>query len=229
MKRKILITGGNSDIGISLINKIKIESQSEIISTRNSGRSIKELVSEEIQIDFSEPNLDMSGFDSLGITDVVVLHGKIVRDNIQTDCLNNSVVQTNLVSTSNLISCLIPGMIKSKFGRIVLVGSAGNERGGGRDSYSYGMSKSGLTYMARHLGKYYTEHNILSNCVSPGYIKTKFHINSKSRSEINSREETIPLGRAGLPEDVTDMIYYLLFINQYMTGQNVILDGGDFI
>ena len=40
---------------------------------------------------------------SMGITDIVLLHGKIVRDKILSDKLDMSLIQTNLISTSNLI------------------------------------------------------------------------------------------------------------------------------
>jgi len=231
MDRNILITGGNSDIGISLIKKIKDAHDVKIISTRNNGLSIKKYVDQELTVDFSEGNIDgfSSQLDGVVITDLICLHGTSSRNDCLTNGVNKELVDINLMSVINLVESLLPHMVENKFGRIIVVGTASSKHGGGKSSFSYGLAKSGLVYLAQHLAKYYSMHNIITNCVSPGFVETKFHNKIKNKNEVLERVKAIPLGRSAGANEIADVIYFLLFSNSYINGQNLIADGGDFI
>jgi len=231
MDRNILITGGNSDIGISLIKKIKDTHDVKIISTRNKGLSIEKYVDKELTVDFSEDSIEgfSSQLDGVVITDLICLHGANNRDDYLTNGINKELVDINLMSVINLVESLLPRMVENKFGRIIVVGTASSGHGGGKSSFSYGLAKSGLVYLAQHLAKYYSRHNIITNCISPGFVETKFHNEIKNKDEIAERVNTIPLGRSAGAHEIADVIYFLLFSNSYINGQNLIVDGGDFI
>ena len=81
------------------------------------------------------------------------------------------------------------------------------------------------------MAKYFTQDNVLTNCISPGLIDTKFHTDVMMRTpeEIKERSKTVRLRKAGTTEDVAGLIYYLAFENEFVTGQNIKIDGGDFI
>ena len=78
-------------------------------------------------------------------------------------------------------------MIDSRFGRITLMNTSSSSHG--KVTWIH-MSKHSVDYIVKHLAKYYTEHNILSNCVSPGFVNTRFHTHymNKSQSDLDSRE-----------------------------------------
>ena len=85
------------------------------------------------------------------------------------------------------------------------------------------MANHSVGYLTKHLSKYFTQHNILTNCISPGLIDTKFHTNVMKRTpeEIVRRSQTVRLRKAGTPKDVASLIYYLGFENEFITGQNI--------
>ncbi|UOG54025.1 SDR family oxidoreductase [Leptospira noguchii] len=126
-----------------------------------------------------------------------------------------------------LITRTVAGIMKKKsFGRIVniasIFGSVSREK---RSIYT--MSKyavRGLTVSASNeLAKY----NVLVNTVSPGFVMTDLTKKNLSDSEIKSLEAQIPIGRLGKPEEIAKVVLFLVSDNNtYLTGQNIIVDGG---
>jgi len=99
-----------------------------------------------------------------------------------------------------------------------------------RGSAAYGASKAGLVAVSRVVALEVGHKNIRSNCVSPGVIETEMIQNA---SELSERDREVdrhryPLGsRFGKVEEAADTILFLLSnASSFMTGQNLILDGG---
>jgi 3-oxoacyl-[acyl-carrier protein] reductase len=67
---------------------------------------------------------------------------------------------------------------------------------------------------------------ILCNTISPGYIKTDLTFKNNSEEQINSIIKEIPINRLGVVEEIADLVNYLTLRNTYITGQNIIIDGG---
>ena len=103
--------------------------------------------------------------------------------------------------------------------------------GGGEKSFAYGLSKHGIYFLTKYLAKHYSKHNIITNCVSPGFIGTKFHLAEGGRDKdfLDRRAESVRLGRAGDAEDVAKLIFNLCFENEFIVGENIKIDGADFI
>jgi len=228
MNQNILITGGSSEIGSALIEKIYMKENVSLYSTRCFGNSIKDKVKKEYKIDFSKKNLKaIKEFSSLNIHQLVLIHGVALRDTILENSELNEVLQINMHSSLDIINAVLPGMIERKYGRIVIVGTASLKIGGGETSFSYGLSKSCLKYTVNHLAKHYSKYNVLTNSVSPGFINTKFHKKSKTKIEIKKRIEN--LNNITTVDQVSNMIDFLLFKNESITGQDIVVDGGDFL
>jgi 3-oxoacyl-[acyl-carrier protein] reductase len=117
-------------------------------------------------------------------------------------------------------------MKKNKYGRIVNISSIwGSISKSERALYS--MTKSGLqgltTASAVELGRY----NILINAVSPGFVDTELTRNNLSQKEIDKLTHDIPLGRLATTKEISNVILFLASeSNTYLTGQNIIVDGG---
>jgi len=91
----------------------------------------------------------------------------------------------------------------------------------------YTSSKSGLIGLTKSMAIDLAPYNILVNCVSPGFVLTDLTKKMLTESEIKDLESRIPLGRLATPEDISKVILFLSSeLNTYISGQNIIVDGG---
>ena len=117
-------------------------------------------------------------------------------------------------------------MKKNKYGRIVniasIFGVISREK---RAAYS--STKSGLIGLTKATAHDLAKDNILVNSISPGFINTELTKNilgEKSMKEISS---SIPLKRLGDPDEIAKLVLFLTSDqNTYITGENIIIDGG---
>ncbi len=86
----------------------------------------------------------------------------------------------------------------------------------------YSAIKGGLISFSRYLASYHGPFGIRVNCVSPGGI-----FDHQDPQFVKRYEARVPLGRMGRPEDIAPVVSFLLSEDaQYITGQNIIVDGG---
>lgn len=96
---------------------------------------------------------------------------------------------------------------------------------------AYSASKRGLTcWMRRNCADYLAD-KVRINAVAPGYIDTPLNDEIRETSEgnevLNAFVESIPMGRPGVPEDIANVISFLLSEkSSFMAGANVFIDGG---
>ena len=67
---------------------------------------------------------------------------------------------------------------------------------------------------------------IIANTISPGFIGTELTYQNNSESELQQIKDKVPLKRLGTPEEVAKLIYQLTVENSFISGQNIIIDGG---
>ena len=96
------------------------------------------------------------------------------------------------------------------------------EEFGGTSPAAYSAIKGGLINFTRYLASYYGRKGIRINCVSPGGI-----LDNQPISFISKYKEKVPMGRLGNPDDIAPAVSFLLSDEaKYITGQNLIVDGG---
>lgn len=89
-------------------------------------------------------------------------------------------------------------------------------------SMSYSASKAALMNITKTLANNFGERNIRVNAVAPGWISTKMATESSLQAT-----KIAPLGRNGKPEEVADLVYYLISDKaSFITGATIIIDGG---
>lgn len=121
---------------------------------------------------------------------------------------------------------LAPGMKERGGGTIVNIGSIASLTSR-PDRTAYVSSKHGLLGLTRSNAEDLGRFGIRVNCVSPGFIDTPLAAQSRSRPESRELAERIPLGRAGLPDDVADVVaFFCSDASRYVTGTVLPVDGG---
>jgi NAD(P)-dependent dehydrogenase (short-subunit alcohol dehydrogenase family) len=123
-----------------------------------------------------------------------------------------------------LCSAAVPYIKEHGDGAIVLISSAAGLRGV-KNSLAYAAAKGAIPQFVRALAFELADDNITVNCVSPGVIRTRFQDYLTPQQVKNNIDNRIPLHREGTPEDVANVIQ-MLVTNNFITGENVVIDGG---
>ena len=166
-----------------------------------------------------------------GAITILVNNAGITRDNLTMrmgDDEWDAVIDTNLKAVFRLSRGVMRGMMKARFGRVVnitsVVGYSGNA-----GQANYCAAKAGVAGMSRSLARELGSRNITVNCVAPGFIATDMtHALDDKQKE--AMLASIPLGRAGTPEDIAGAVSFLVSpAAAYVTGTTVHVNGGMFM
>ena len=131
----------------------------------------------------------------------------------------------NLKSAFYLVSAVGRPMMKQRSGAIVLVSSIVGLAGNAGQA-AYAASKAGLLGLAKSAAKELGSRNVRVNAVAPGLIETAMTASMPQEARAHYLA-TIPLGRAGTPEDVSGVVTFLCSdAARYVTGQTIVVDGG---
>lgn len=141
----------------------------------------------------------------------------------------NRVLEVN-VTGSFLISQAAAEVMRETGGSIVLTASGGVELGGvggdGRGGPAYTTSKAAIRGLTRSLARSLGTYNIRVNAISPGATETPMIANYDNAARDGAIIRT-PLGRIGLPEDISDVARFLISDDsRFITGQVIPVNGG---
>ena len=136
------------------------------------------------------------------------------------------ILRVNLRVPFQICQTVIPYMEKEKWGRIVNITSIfGNISKEYRASYS--SSKFGLDGMTVALAAEVSEKGILANSVAPGFIDTDLTRDVWGEEGVSNHEKKIPIKRLGQVTEIASFVSWLVSNeNTYITGQNLMIDGG---
>ena len=165
--------------------------------------------------------------DHFGQIDILVnnatLHrGRLVHKLPEADW--DAVIDSCLKGAYHCCQHLVPHMTERGSGRIINISSAVGVVGWAGDT-AYSAAKAGLIGFTRSLAKEVAPHGITANAVVPGYVRTDMTA-ALTPKNIDNMLALIPLGRAGEPEDVAEIVTFLAAAGAYVTGAAYMVDGG---
>jgi NAD(P)-dependent dehydrogenase (short-subunit alcohol dehydrogenase family) len=144
-----------------------------------------------------------------------------------TDDAFRKILENNLLSTHWLVSMVAPKMIERREGAIIIVSSIGGLRGSATLG-AYNISKAADLQLMRNLAVELGPHNIRTNCIAPGLIKTNFsRALWEDEANLASALKSLPLGRIGEPDDIAGAAVFLASnAGRYVNGETIVIDGG---
>ena len=137
------------------------------------------------------------------------------------------VINTNLTSAFLFAQAVGPHMLRQRKGKVINISSNSADLAPPYFS-SYCVSKAGLSMFTRCLATEWAPFNICVNAVGPGDVLTELNAPVLADPEMKKfMLESIPLGRLGETREIALLVVYLASeASNYMTGQTLMIDGG---
>jgi 3-oxoacyl-[acyl-carrier protein] reductase len=243
-KKVAIVTGGSRGIGRAIVEEL-FRSGYTIAAASNdpAGNEMADelnklsLTPEKLSVKHSILDISDSASTQTFIEKMVAEHGRIdvlvnnagvTKDGLlmrMSEADWDFVLDINLKGTFNMTKAVLRTMMSQKSGKIIniasVVGITGNA---GQANYS--ASKAGVIGFTKSIAKEVGSRGITVNAVAPGFIETAMtaKLNDAQREAMLS---TVPLKRAGKPEDVAHVVGFLASgAGDYITGQVIAVDGG---
>ena len=139
----------------------------------------------------------------------------------------DDMMRVNLKSVYAVIHFTVPHMIAQRSGRIVAVSSTAGQRGEAFHTH-YGASKGGVISLVKGLSTELARHDILVNCVAPGWVDTDMSASVlRTKKGLKGALVPIPLKRVATAEEVAGPILFAASdLATFITGEVINVNGG---
>jgi acetoacetyl-CoA reductase/3-oxoacyl-[acyl-carrier protein] reductase len=165
-----------------------------------------------------------------GRVDILVNNAGITRDKSfrkMTDQDWLEVIQTNLNAVFFCTTAAMQPMIEQKYGRIINISSM-NGQAPAFGQANYSASKGGIIAFTKTVALELARSGVTVNVVAPGFTLTDML--SKVPEDVqNQIKARIPLGRFGLPQEMAKAVVFLAADGDYITGQQINVNGGAYM
>ncbi|MFJ6113349.1 3-oxoacyl-ACP reductase FabG [Agrococcus sediminis] len=227
--RTVLVTGGNRGIGRAIAQSFLDAGHRVAITSRDGSGpegalAVAADVTDAASIDAAFTRVEAE----LGPVEVVVANAGITRDTLlmrMSEQDFTDVVDTNLGGAFRVVQRASKGMLRAKWGRIVLISSVVGLYGG-PGQVNYAASKAGLVGIARSITRELGARGITANVVAPGFIETDMTAELDEQTQAEYRK-AIPAGRYGSAAEVAGVVRWLAGDEAaYISGAVIPVDGG---
>ncbi|MEA5154187.1 3-oxoacyl-[acyl-carrier-protein] reductase [Raineyella sp.] len=227
--RVALVTGGNRGIGRAIAARLVAEGY-RVAATSRSGEVPEGVLG--VPCDITDQEQVEAAFATvekeLGPVEVLVANAGITRDTLlmrMRDDDWDAVIDTNLTGTFRVVRRAARGMMKARFGRIVLISSVVGLIGSA-GQVNYAASKSGLIGMARSVARELGSRGVTANVVAPGFIRTDMTA-GLGEDLVAKYSGQIPVGHLGEVDDIANAVAFLAAdAAGYISGAVLPVDGG---
>lgn len=239
-----LVTGGNVGIGAAISRQLAVHGASVVLTYYSHEAEANETVAAIQAAGGTAFSLQMDATDSAAVKACIeraagLLGGQIdILVNNAGHLINrvaisemdddhwHKVIDTNLSSTFYCVRSALPYL--SDGGRIVNMASVAGRNGGGIGAAAYAAAKAGVIGFTRAMAKELAPRGITANALAPGFIvDTPFHETFTGKDKYGAIIDTIPLKRAGVPDDVAGaVLYFVSDLGAWVTGQVAEINGG---
>ena len=227
--RVVLVTGGNRGIGRAIAERFVAEGYRVAVTARSGEGpegtlTVRADVTDAASLDAAYAEVERE----LGPVTVVVANAGITKDTLllrMSDDDFDSVVDTNLGGAFRVVKRAAKGMIRARWGRVILISSVVGLYGSA-GQINYAASKSGLVGFARSLTRELGGRGITANVVAPGFIETDMTAALPEETQAEYRK-SIPAGRFATAEEVAGVVTWLASDHAaYISGAVIPVDGG---
>ncbi|MFF1633126.1 3-oxoacyl-ACP reductase FabG [Leifsonia sp. NPDC058248] len=227
--RTVLVTGGNRGIGYAIAEEFVARGYRVAVTARSGEGpegtlTVRADVTDSEAIDAAFTEIE----EKLGPVEVVVANAGITRDTLlmrMTAEDFDTVVDTNLGGSFRVIKRASKGMLKARFGRIVLISSVVGLYGSA-GQVNYAASKAGLVGMARSITRELGARGITANVVAPGFIETDMTAALPDTQQAEYKKN-IPAGRFATASEVAKVVAWVAGDDAgYISGAVIPVDGG---
>lgn len=236
----VLVTGGSRGIGKALVRELAGEynviftwcqHEQQALALKADCAHLPGKV-KGYRCDGGDP-MQVNALASTLLSDFGAPYGIIHNAGITRDALHfkqttedwQAVINTNLNAIFHWHQPLLPAMMMSGKGSIVMMSSISAFKGN-TGQVAYAATKAAMIGMTRSLAREVGRFNIRVNCLLPGLIETEM-TQAMPETEKKRLKNDIPLKRLGTPDEISQVVKFLLSDNNsYMTGQTLVIDGG---
>ncbi|WP_201516983.1 beta-ketoacyl-ACP reductase [Gulosibacter hominis] len=228
--RIALVTGGNRGIGRAIAEDLMAAGYRVAVTSRSGeggpegALTVAADVTDSASIDAAFSRVE----EELGPITVVVANAGITQDTLLLRMSEDdftSVIDTNLTGAFRVIKRATKGMLRAKFGRVVLISSVVGLYGS-PGQINYAASKSGLVGIARSLTRELGGRGITANVVAPGFIETEMTAVLPEETQ-QQYLASIPAGRFGRVDEIAKTVRWLVSDDSgYISGAVIPVDGG---
>ena len=232
MKKKVLILGGSSDIGIELTKKFLDKKIYNVHLHYNSNSKVIKNFKNKTKL----IKVDLSGSNEKNILtkfnndyDIIInLVGYISGKSFELFTIKSleKTLRINSLTPMLIIRKSLKKMIKKKWGRIVNSSSVGVKFGGGNQTFEYSLSKHLNEFIPSYFKKI-ADKNIFYNTVKIGLTNTKIHKKIPNKNLIK-RTKLLPIKKMASSKDIANYIFYIASNeNQFITNEVISITGGE--
>jgi 3-oxoacyl-[acyl-carrier protein] reductase len=239
--RRVLVTGGGRGLGAAIV-KLLAAGGHDVTFTYRSAKPEAEEMLAHLQAAHPQQKFAAHQADLADKAAVDALAATLEKEGPYSGFVHNAgqsydtlavmldqskaeaAMQVNFWSFTRLVNVLVRQMMRTKDGRVAVIGSVTAERGN-QGNAAYAASKAALLGYVRTLAVEVASRNITVNYVAPGFIDTEMI--SKYAKFREQMESQIPAKRFATPDDIAGIVGFLMSPGAaYVTGAYLPVDGG---